>query len=348
LTGFKDVRALDELDAALKQSTAKNKLVWISKIPAVALSGCFDRAVPADKAQRKDPFDGRPSREEALEANLREDYGVDVRDCGPLLAEMRRVKTTEEIDALRRANESGAQAMMAAMRVTRPGLGEWDLEAWMTWVQRRTGSDGPGYLAIVGSGPNALVLHYGDCTRSLAAGDMLLIDYAPEYDHYVADITRSWPVDGKFTPRMAELYDAVLAAQEAGIAAVAPGKTMADIDRVCRGVLAERGLGKLLPHGCCHYIGMEVHDVGDQRKPLVPGVAFTVEPGVYEKASGIGIRIEDVVVVTATGCEVLSRSVPKDRKTVIELVGTVPLPDPTRADPREKPSEPREQASGSR
>jgi Xaa-Pro aminopeptidase len=240
----------------------------------------------------------------------------------PVLAEMRRVKTPEEADAMRRAGRAGAIAMSEAMRATHPGLGEWEIDALMTFVHRREGASGPAYYAIVGSGPNALVLHYSACTRTLQPGEMLLVDYAPEFDHYTSDITRTWPTDGAFTPRMAELYDSVVAAQEAGIATVKPGRTMQDVDRACRKVLQSRGLAKLIRHGACHYIGLEVHDVGDNGKPLEPGVCFTVEPGVYEAATGIGIRIEDVVMVTETGCEVLSGGVTKDRKTIVEQVGT--------------------------
>src|SRR5206468_2105434 len=149
-----------------------------------------------------------------------------------------------------------------------------------------------------------LVLHYSGESRELRAGEMLLVDYAPEFDHYTSDITRSWPVDGQLTPRMAEIYDAVLEAQTAGIAAVKPGRKIDDVEEACRRVLAQHGMMKLMRHGSCHYIGMEVHDVGDNHKPLEPGVAFTVEPGVYEASTGIGVRIEDVVVVTETGCEV--------------------------------------------
>lgn len=161
---------------------------------------------------------------------------------------------------------------------------------------------------------------------------MLLIDYAPEYEHYLSDITRSWPVDGKFTPRMIELYDAVLEAQEAGIAAVKPGVTMRQVEMACREVLRKKGLEQLLTHGTCHYVGLEVHDVGDGSKPVEPGVVFTVEPGLYEKSSGIGIRIEDVVLVTPSGCEVLSALVPKDRATLERLVASEGLLD--REDPQ--------------
>jgi Xaa-Pro aminopeptidase len=154
----------------------------------------------------------------------------------------------------------------------------------------------------------------------MRANEMVLLDYAPEFDHYVSDITRSWPVDGQFTPRMREIYDAVLASQAAGIAETRPGKTMADVERACRRVLSERGMSKLLPHGTCHYVGMEVHDVGGNAKPFVPGVVFTIEPGVYEPSTGIGVRIEDVVVVTETGCEVITSGVTKDRLELTRLV----------------------------
>src|SRR5262249_46660367 len=159
-----------------------------------------------------------------------------------------------------------ADAMVEAMRSSRPGVGEAELEALMTFVHRREGADGPAYHGIVASGPNSLVLHYSASTRALAAGDGLLVDYPPEFDHYTSDITRRGPADGPFTPRMTELYDAVLEAQAAGIAVVKPGKTIGDVERACRKVLASRGIAKLLPHGCCHYIGMEVHDVGDLGK----------------------------------------------------------------------------------
>lgn len=319
-TGFRDVRPGSELIGILKDRAAAAKVVWISKEPWVTLSGCHDMAGPYDRAIERDPLDGRTSRENALEDKLEENFGVEVRDCAPVLAELRRVKTSEELAALRRAAETGARSMTEAIRSTRAGLTERHLDAVMGFVHRAEGAAGPAYHGIVGCGPNALILHYSQVGRELRAGEMVLIDYAPEFDHYVSDITRSWPVDGTFTPRMAEIYDAVLASQAAGIAETRPGKTMADVEKACRRVLSERGLLKLLPHGTCHYVGLEVHDVGENAKPFVPGVVFTIEPGVYEAATGIGVRIEDVVVVTETGCEVITAGVTKDRAALTRLV----------------------------
>jgi len=204
-TGFAELRPIDELQDALRELTSETKKVWISKSPHIALSGGHDRAGPHDRRVARDPLDGRVSREAALEAKLKELPGVEVEDFAPVLARMRRVKTPEEIDAIRRASQAGAVAMSEAIRSTRPGLGEWDIEALMTFVHRRQGADGPAYHAIVGSGPNSLALHYSACTRRMQEGDVLLLDYAPEVDHYTSDITRSWPVGGKYSPRMAEL-----------------------------------------------------------------------------------------------------------------------------------------------
>lgn len=319
-TGFRDVRPGSELVALLKDRASDAKIAWVSKEPWITISGCHDQAGPYDRAIARDPLDGRVSREDALEDRLHEKFGFEVRDCAPILAELRRVKTPEELAALRRASEVGALSMAEAIRSSRAGLTERHLEAVMSFVHRAEGAAGPAYYGIVGCGPNALVLHYSQVGREMRAGEMVLLDYAPEFDHYVSDITRSWPVDGVFTPRMAEIYDAVLASQAAGIAETRPGKTMADVEKACRRVLSERGLLKLLPHGTCHYVGLEVHDVGQNGKPFVPGVVFTIEPGVYEPSTGIGVRIEDVVVVTETGCEVISAGVTKDRAALTRLV----------------------------
>ena len=320
LSGFQDIRPIGDLLAVLKEMTASEKKVWISMEPYVAMSACADQASFYEQSVEKDPLDGRTSRESALKAALKKELGVDAQDLGSTLNEMRRVKTAEEIVALRNASRAGAAAMAEAMRSTRPGLGEWDLESVMTFVHRLEGAAGPAYEPIVGSGRNSLSLHYASNSRTMQAGDVILIDYAPEYDHYTSDITRSWPVDGKFSGRIAEIYDVVLEAQAAGIAAVKPGANLGTMEEACRKVLKAHDMNKLMPHGAGHYVGMEVHDVGGFMKPFEPGVVITVEPGVYEESTGIGVRIEDVVLVTADGCEVLSSGVPKDRKSIEALI----------------------------
>jgi Xaa-Pro aminopeptidase len=320
LTGFKEVLPDKDLMKVLEEWIRPGKTVWISKHPNIALAGCADRAGPYDSQLKRDPLDGRISREAALEQNLKERFKADVKDCTRELSKLRRVKTPAEIEAMRRAGRAGAVAMAEAMRSTAPDLGEWDLDALMGFVHLREGATGPAYHAIVGSGKNSCVLHYSASSRRMQDGEVVLIDYAPEVDHYTCDITRTWPVNGKFTARQAELYDAVLAAQAAGIAAVKPGTTMRAVDQACSAVLTEKGFGNMIRHGACHYIGLEVHDVSGGDEKLVPGVAFTVEPGLYEDATGIGIRIEDVVIVTEKGCEVVSDGVPRERVAIEALI----------------------------
>jgi Xaa-Pro aminopeptidase len=164
------------------------------------------------------------------------------------------------------------------------------------------------------------VLHYTANDRRMQKGEVVLIDYGPEVDHYTTDITRSWPVEGKFTKRAAEFYDAVLEAQKAGIAAAKPGSSIQAVNAACDEVLRKHDLFRFKRHGACHYIGLEVHDPGDIGKTLVPGMVFTVEPGLYDSEAGLGVRIEDVVVITQTGCEVISDLAPKERAEVEALV----------------------------
>ena len=321
LTGIDEVRDEDDLADFLGEVLAEGDTVWTSLAAHVELAGCYDRAEPYDRRAERDPLDGRVSREKALKAALEARYGVRVRDCQDQLEELRRVKTPEEIAAIARATDAGVAAMRAAMADTAPGKTEAELAALMSYTHLLEGATGPAYAPIVGAGPNASVLHYLDLTRTLRAEDILLIDYAPEEDHYISDITRTWPVDGTFSERQAEIYDVVLEAQLAGIAAVRPGATLDDVQRACNEVIARHDMQRYVLHGVCHYVGMEVHDVGVYRRPLEPGVAFTIEPGLYDTEAQVGVRIEDVVVVTEDGCEVLSAGVPKERAEVEALVG---------------------------
>lgn len=321
VTGFEEVRPAGELMSTLRSRLPSRGTAWVPRAPHVTMSGCFDRAGPADRAQAQDPLDGRPSREDALAGQLAETFGAQVKDLSPTLGELRRVKSADELAALRRAADSGARAMIKAIESTAPGVGEWEIDALLGFEQLLHGADGVAYYAIVGSGSNSCVLHYNASSRRMQDGELLLVDAGPELDHYTTDITRTWPVNGRFTPEQAAMYDAVLAAQEKAIAAVKPGVTLAWLSDLANGELRARGYGDQIRHGVCHYVGLEVHDTGSYAKPLEPGVVFTIEPGAYDEAKGYGVRIEDVVVVTETGCEVITRGVPVDRTAVEELVG---------------------------
>lgn len=325
LTGFEDVRSNRELMDALGEwvgALEGEARVYHSTRPYCTISESADRAGGHGSRVRVDPLDGRPSRERQLKERIEEHLpGVEVVGFDRELDRMRLVKTPEEAWAMRRSSRAGALAMAEAIRSTRVGMGEWELGALMTWVQQAHGAEGPAYLPIVGSGPNSCVLHYSAANRRIGDGEVVLIDFGCELDHYTTDITRTWPANGRFDGFQAKMYDLVLEAQLAGIAAVRPGSTLGEVDGACRQVLVSGEFpASFVKHSAVHWIGMEVHDAGARGVQLEEGMCFTVEPGLYDDSRGIGIRIEDVVMVTPDGCEVLSRDVVKGRAEIEALV----------------------------
>jgi Xaa-Pro aminopeptidase len=260
------------------------------------------------------------------------------------LHEMRLRKSPEEVQVLRRAAAITAEAHTAAMAAAAPGVTEYELEAIIEFTFRRRGGSGPGYGTIVGSGDNATILHYVDNDRALAAGDLVLIDAGCEYDFYTADVTRTFPASGRFSPVQRRCYEVVLAAQEEAIRRARPGVTLEDLHQLCverltQGMVAlglldgpaparieDEAYKRYYMHRTSHWLGLDVHDVGaystpdGAARPLEPGMVITIEPGLYiasdtesapAEMRGIGIRIEDDVLITAGGCEVLTAAVPK-------------------------------------
>ena len=260
-----------------------------------------------------------------------------------IVHEMRLFKSSEEIKLMKRAAEISAQAHVRAMQYCQPGVHEFEIEAELIHQFMCSGLRAVAYPSIVAGGKNACVLHYTENADKLRKGDLLLIDAGAECDHYAADITRTFPVSGKFTEPQRLLYQLVLDAQEAALAEIAPGKAWnkaheASVEVLTKG-LVELGLLKgrvkklikeekykqFYMHRIGHWLGMDVHDVGDYKikdewRLLEPGMVLTVEPGLYVAADcqtvdkqwrGIGIRIEDDVLVTADGYEILTASVPK-------------------------------------
>jgi Xaa-Pro aminopeptidase len=268
-------------------------------------------------------------------------------DPRAVLHEMRLIKSREEIDILRRAATITAEAHTAAMHTAAPGVGEHELEAVIDYTFRRRGGSGPGYNTIVGSGDNATILHYVENDRTLAAGDLVLVDAGCEVDFYTADVTRTFPAGDRFSDAQRRVYQVVLDTQEKAIAMTRPGVTIDDIHArvvdwltegmVALGLLAGPASERVADgayrtyymHRTSHWLGMDVHDVGDYNRrgqaapdprPLEPGMVITIEPGLYIAADdasapaelrGIGVRIEDDVLVTDGGHEVLTAAVPK-------------------------------------
>lgn len=273
-------------------------------------------------------------------------------DPATLLHEMRLIKDEGEVEIMQRAADIGAEGHLAAMRAARPGMMEYEIEALLEYTFRRSGAAAPAYGSIVGSGANATILHYVDNDAELKDGDLLLIDAGAEYKGYASDITRTFPVNGRFTEEQRDIYDLVLATQLSCIERARPGVTLDELKQHSIEMLTEGmvrlGLltgepAKLIEeekykqyymHGLGHFLGMDVHDVGryyhdGEPRPLAPGMIITVEPGLYVAADaeeapakyrGIGVRIEDDVLITGDGPRVLSRNAPKQPEEIEELM----------------------------
>jgi Xaa-Pro aminopeptidase len=228
------------------------------------------------------------------------------------IARLRMTKSPAEIELIRRAIDAGIAAHRAAWEAIAPGRFEYEIAAHMTAASARLGCERNAYPPIVGSGPNALVLHYAANRRRMDAGDLVVVDFGPECGLYASDITRTLPVSGKFTPRQRELYEAVLEAQRAVIEAAKPGVPVKALKQVARDAFDARGrsLGRYLPHGVSHHVGLEVHDAADEDLPLAPGAVITVEPGLYIPEEKLGVRVEDMILITENGAEVLTSALP--------------------------------------
>jgi Xaa-Pro aminopeptidase len=257
---------------------------------------------------------GQPDTAESkLAAEARERYPqIRIAPASPALARLRLVKSAEEIAAIRKAASITCEAHRAAMKVVKPGMMEYEVEAVLEYVFTRSGARYSAYPAIVGSGPNSCILHYFRNGRRIEDGDVVLIDAAAEFGRYAMDVTRTFPASGRFTSEQRRVYDAVLRAQTAAKALVRPGARISDIQQRAQKVLDDAGLGDRFTHGCCHFVGLDVHDVGDREGVLAPGMVLTVEPGAYLPEKGFGIRIEDTFLVTESGAENLSACMPSD------------------------------------
>ena len=235
------------------------------------------------------------------------------------IALLRQIKSPGEITFLDKAIQITLKAHHAAARAIAPGAMEYQVEAALEFEFRRNGAERPGFPSIVGSGPFSTILHYNQNTRRMEAGDVIVVDIGAEYSGYTADVTRTYPVSGKFSPRQREIYQIVLDAQKAALAQVKPGATFREIHQAAMSHIRSKGYGEYFIHGASHHIGLEVHDVGPSTRPLEANMVITVEPGIYIPEERLGIRIEDDVLVTSTGYRLLSHF-PKEIAEIEALV----------------------------
>lgn len=275
----------------------------------------------------------------------------EIGDYRTILDEMRLIKDTHELKTMRRAAGISAQAHCVAMQATKPGRFEYEIEAELLHVFRRHGAQAPAYTSIVAGGANACILHYIDNSAQLNSGDLLLIDAGCELDGYAADITRTFPVNGRYSPAQKDIYELVLAAQQAAIDQARPGNSWNDPHQaalnvlvqgfvdfgLCQGsvdaVLESEDYKRFYMHRTGHWLGMDVHDAGEYKqrgewRTLQAGMTLTVEPGCYIRPAenvpqafwNIGVRIEDDVLITSEGNEILTAGVPKTVNEIEELM----------------------------
>ncbi len=235
-------------------------------------------------------------------------------DVKTMITAQRTVKDAGEIALIRKAVDASVAAHLAAMKAVKPNVKEYEISALMEYEWGRRGCERPSYAPIVGSGHNSTVLHYSENANTMKSGDVVVIDAAAEYSMYAADVTRTLPISGHFTARQKEIYEIVLGAQEAAMAAFQSGTSMLtgdgenSLNKVARDYIKTHGkdlhgqpLDQYFIHGLGHYIGLNVHDPGDYKIPLGPGMTFTIEPGIYIPEENIGVRIEDDYLVDPDG-----------------------------------------------
>ena len=265
---------------------------------------------------------------------------VRVKNLFPILNQMRWAKTPAETGVMRRACSIVTEAFREAARAAQPGLYEYEIEAGISYVFRRLGSERPAFL-IIGSGPNSCILHHLENDRRMEEGELLLIDIGNVYCGLSDDLTRTIPVSGKFTAEQKKIYDIVLRAQKAAIAMVRPGVTLAQVHATARQVIEDAGYGKHFIHGTSHtlnggssanplHLGTLRPDEPPDRYaaddvPVVPGAMFTIEPGIYIPEKNLGIRIEDSVLVTVDDVEILTSAAPKEITEIEKLMKENPV-----------------------
>jgi len=310
-TGFAHVEPVAKLKDDLAKLTATYKT--------------FYTLLPPEKGE-----EGYPHFTESANALRAMVPGAKLKDVAPQLYALRQVKSEGELALLQKAIDVSIDAHFAAIDMLRPGLFEYQVAARMKEIHEWGGCAREAYAPIVGTGFNSTVLHYSVLDGQINDGDVVVLDVGGEYGGYAADITRTLPANGKFTPRQREVYDLVLGAQNAAMAAVKPGATILGHKDSLQQIVLDyfnshpdkqgRVLTKYYPHGVSHHLGLDVHDPGDRSRPLEPGMVITVEPGLYIPEEKIGVRIEDDVLVTKDGYKLLTARLPRTADEIEKLM----------------------------
>jgi len=345
LTGIEAVKPIERLEGDLKQMSPAPAAIYAPFQPAEGDAESRDGARRKNADAKADPWDGRQSREERFVESIKARVpGVEVKDLSPTLDEMRAIKSAQELAVIDRATKIGGDAIVEAMRSTEPGVREAEIDALARFVFVRNGAQGEAYRAIVASGPSAMNQHHRASERVLPDGELVVMDYCPDVSYYRCDVTRTWPVNGRFSAWQRELYGFYNASYEAILYGIKPNVTAksvleaaivkmdallastqfsrpeyrtgaeAFVNRFRQSVAGPRG-GSL-----GHAVGMSTHDLGGGTGTLTPGLVFTIEPALTVPEQNVYIRSEDMIVITATGAKILSDWVPRDMAAIEKVM----------------------------
>ena len=350
ITGVDEVRPTDQLLSDLKAISAK--IVYVPYAPTEGASESPDGARRRTADAAADPWDGRITRENHLRELLKARApALEQRDLSPILNRMREIKSPAEIAIINRATKIGGEAIIEAMRSTVPGLTEQELDAVAQFIFIRHGAQGEAYRAIVASGPVAMNAHHRAGPRVMLDGELVLMDYCPDLGYYRCDVTRQWPVNGKFSPVQRELYGFYLGAYEALLYSIKPNITAQDVVKAAlpkmEKILAETKFSKPIYENAAkqfveryrrmanpdtvganqrrganlgHAVGMATHDFGGGSGVLRPGLVFTIEPELRVPEEQIYIRLEDMIVITESGAQITSDFVPRSIAAVEKMI----------------------------
>ncbi len=275
-------------------------------------------------------LEGTDSFEHQLAESLRREVPtLEVNNLYNDLVDMRRKKSDEEVRLLQKAVDITLDAHRNLARIIRPGVYEYEVEATAKYTFRKNGAEDIAFPPIVGSGFFSTVLHYDQSIRQMQDGDLVVVDIGAKYGFYCADITRTYPVNGIFNERQREIYNIVLGAQEAVMQNLRPGLSIFDLRKIAYNYINSHGndkhgqsLGQYFIHGVSHFVGLEVHDVGSEHAPLRPGDMITIEPGIYIPEEKIGVRIEDMYLLTDNGAVNMSKALPRSVEAIEQLMKT--------------------------
>jgi Xaa-Pro aminopeptidase len=327
-TGIENVAPFEQLDALIAAVAARSKIVYTCIKPEeLYRESSTEKLRTLQRNMTQNSWDGRLTRELQFVEHFKKRYPtVEVRDCSPIIWELRTIKSPAEIEVLRLAGRIGVQAHTELIKATRPGMWEYELSAVVNYNFEKEGAQESAYGVIISSGENHPYVHYARHDRQLKDGDFLVVDAGPDLDYYDIDITTSFPANGTFTPRQREVYEASLAVHEANLKVYRPGLTIEQCRAEVEAILKQRGFDltkdyfRRMRGGFGHFVGMATHDVGGGPRVLKPGMVFANEPYMFWPGEDLGVRVEDTVLITETGCENLTAGIPRTVKEIEEAM----------------------------